>query len=268
MKKRNKRYIPKGKHNPAVQANKIDRLGEKIEKLGKAIHAISKSHDNHISYLGNFARHDIKNAILSMDSILTATSIEEFNESKIQSLVAYLEVIRETMDNFAKLVPYSSNGKFKLESLFIAVELLTRADMQNNKVDFKLKLERTSITELEFPFQSILQMINNLIINSFKSLETVENKKIIMEGVNEHDILRIRISDNGNYIPDTNKDKIFDYGFTTTNGSGIGLYHAKYLCEQLSGDICLDLNTESEMTKTFCITLPLIRHGKDDFSNR
>lgn len=267
MKKRNKKYIPTSTFNPIIQANKLDKLSKKIDKLGKTIQALSKSHDNHISYLGNFARHDIKNAIFSMDSILTVTSPAEFDEEKIKSLAVYLEVVRETMDNFAKLVPYSPNGKFKLETLFIAVELLTRADMQNNNVDFKLKFERISATELEFPFHSILQMTNNLIINSLKSLEALRNKKIIMEGQVEQNMLKIKISDNGIEIPDTNKDKIFEYGFTTTGGSGIGLYHAKYLCEQLEGNISLDLNIEQEMRKTFCITLPLIKNGKNNIDN-
>lgn len=267
MKKRKKNYNTKTKFNPVVQATKIDKLSEKIEKLGKTIEAISKSHDNHISYLGNFARHDVKNAILSIDSILTVTSPEEFTEEKIGSFGVFLDVIRETMDNFAKLVPYSSNGKFKIETLFIAIELLTRADMQNNKVNLILKFERTSTYEFEFPFQSILQMVNNLIINSLKSLETTVDKKLILEGIVSDGLLKIRVSDNGLTILDVNKDKVFDYGFTTTGGSGIGLYHAKYLCEQLKGDICLDLQPEKDMTKTFCITLPINNDGKDNSHN-
>ncbi|WP_158648487.1 hypothetical protein, partial [Candidatus Symbiothrix dinenymphae] len=130
-----------------IQAKKIEKLSEKIDRNKQNIEALSKSNDNHISYLANFTRHDIKNAILSMDSILTVTAPEEFTQEKIASLSTYLEVISNTIENFAKLVPYSSDGKFKLESLFIAVEVLTRADMQNHKVNFQLRFDRNSSCE-------------------------------------------------------------------------------------------------------------------------
>ncbi|GHT44318.1 hypothetical protein AGMMS49965_19730 [Bacteroidia bacterium] len=118
------RYNPNKQFNPVVQA-------QKLEKLKVDIKALSKSNDNHIAYLADFTRHDIKNAILSMDSILTVTTPEEFTQEKIASLSTYLEVISNTIENFAKLVPYSSDGKFKLETLFVAIEVLTRSDMQN-----------------------------------------------------------------------------------------------------------------------------------------
>lgn len=267
MKKRNKKYIPSGKFNPATQSIRIDRLAKDVENHGKAIQALSKSHDNHISYLGNFARHDIKNAILSMDSILTTTSPSEFTEEKIDSMTIFLEVIRNTIENFSKLIPYSRNGKFKLETLFIAVELLSRADMQNNNIELNLNFKRESEIELDFPFQSILQMVNNMIINSIKSLESGLEKKILLEGEVVNNCLIIRISDNGVVVPQENIEKIFEYGFSTTGGSGIGLYHAKYLCEQFSGNISLHCHNEDGFTKTFTLNLPTEKNGKNDSNN-
>lgn len=250
-------YRPSSKYNPVVQGKKIEQLGEKINKLGNTIDAISKSHENHISYLANFARHDIKNTILSMDSILTVTPPNEFNEDIVKSLSVYLEVIGMTIENFAKLVPYSSNGRYKLENLFIAVELLTRADMQNHNVKLKLIFDRDSNTEIDLSFQALLQVINNLIINALKSFDGSTEKIIELEGKVSENCLKIRISDNGCEIPIENVEKIFDYGFSTTGGSGIGLFHAKYLCEQGNGEICLDLNPNNGMNKSFLITLPI-----------
>lgn len=255
---REKKYIPNSKYNPVVQANKIDKLSQEIQRLGLALDALSRSHDNHITCLANFARHDIKNAILSMDSILTVTATDDFNAETKDSLEAYLEVIRNTIDNFARLVPFSHNGKFKLEDLIIGVELLTRADMQKQDVDFKLNFDRDSEYELEFPFQSILQMINNLVLNSLKSLEGVSGlKKVYLDASVENGKVKIEISDNGEPIVDNHRKRIFEYGFTTTGGSGIGLYHAKYICEQLNGEICLGLTAHQDATKTFSISLPM-----------
>lgn len=55
--------------------------------------------------------------------------------------------------------------------------------------------------------------------------------------------LKIEVVDNGNGVSSENLDKIFDMGFTTTNGSGIGLFQARDLIENnLKGEISILLN--------------------------
>lgn len=265
--KRAKLYNPNSVYNPAFQARKLKKLATDINNHSKAIQAISKSHDNHISFLGNFARHDIKNAIQSMDSILSTTKESEFDESKIESLSTYLEVIRHTIDNFAKLIPYSTSGKFQLSTLLVAVELLARADMQKNVVDLEMSYDRNSQIDIGLPFQSVLQMLNNLIINSLKSLENIYDKRMLISAEINEDDFTIKIEDNGCLIPLENIDCIFDWGFSTTGGSGIGLYHAKYLCDQFEGEIRLELQENSKYNKAFIVKLPTIKKYAEDSIN-
>ncbi len=62
------------------------------------------------------------------------------------------------------------------------------------------------------------------------------------------------VSDNGNGIPENYLNSIFDLGFTTTNGSGIGLFQAKEIVKNdLDGDITVE-KTSKEGT-TFKIEL-------------
>ncbi|UTF93053.1 HAMP domain-containing histidine kinase [Elizabethkingia anophelis] len=252
-----KRYIPKTRHNPEVQAKKIEKSREDLIKIQKTLEALSASHDNHISYLGNFARHDIKNSIQSMDSILSTTNAEEFNDEHIQSLKANLKVIRETMDNFSKLVPYSKDEKFNLKNLIIAVELLTRNDLHKNKIKFKKILPSDIDIYLNLPFQSVLQMFNNLIINSIKALENIGDPAILIEAHVKDGNLIIELSDNGRLIDEKEFGKIFEFGHSTTGGSGIGLYHAKYLCELFSGKIEVKI-LNNDYSKTFLVHLPIL----------
>ena len=77
-----KRFIPRPRHNPEVQARKIDQNRDLYLQIRKAVDAITVSHDNHISYLGNFARHDIKNSIQSMDSVLSTTTANEMTDEQ------------------------------------------------------------------------------------------------------------------------------------------------------------------------------------------
>lgn len=264
MSRKNKKYIPDKRYNSIVQ-NKI--LSKEVEKLAididnhkKLIDAISKSHSNHISYLSNFARHDIKNAMLSMDSIVVTTSPGEFTEEKIKSLHTFIELVMDTLDNFAKLVPYDNSGSFAKNALLIAVEMLTRSDMKKKKnVKLVLEFDRSDDSTIELPFQPLLQMINNLILNATKSMEVSENKIIKISSFTEDSNLNISISDTGSKILEPESSKVFNYGFSTTGGSGIGLYHAKYICDLFEGNIAL-VNAEDELfTKTFKLRIPCER---------
>ena len=231
-------------------------LSERIDKLDKTIAALSESHDNHISYLGNFARHDVKNSIQSMDSVLSTNSLEEINDDHLKSLKTNLQVIRETMDNFSKLVPYSQDKKFALVSLISAVELLNRNTFFSEKITFIKDFDKSNKGKINLPFHSILQMLNNLIINALKSIEGQNDKKIIIEA-EVTDKLTIKISDTGVPIDKDKISKIFEFGYSTTGGSGIGLYHARYLCELFNGSIDLINTSETGYTKSFLLNLPL-----------
>jgi signal transduction histidine kinase len=274
--KKKKPYNTSSKYNPAFQARQISKIQEQLSELQKQneahklnIAAISKSHDVHISFLANFARHDIKNTIQNIDSILSTTSPNEYNSAHIESLVAYLNIIRSTIDNFAKLVPYSVTGKFTLTNLMVAVELLGRTEMHRNDIDIIFDYPRDSSTEIDLPFQVMLQMMNNLLINSIKSLENVTEKKMFIGASLEGGFVCFQIKDNGTVIEDENKVKIFSYGYSTTGGSGIGLFHAKYLCKEFKGEITVDLGQEDKYNKKFSIKMPLslTSDGKDSPDN-
>lgn len=256
MKKRNKRYIPDKRHNPVEHTIKLEKLRKEIDTHGKTIDSIAKSHDNHISYLGNFARHDIKNAMLSMDSIISTTEPHEFTIEKISTLTTYIEIVMDTIDNFAKLIPYNSQGNFTLRDLLIAVELLSRSDMKKNNIKIDLQFDRNNEVEICLPFQPILQMMNNLILNSINSLSKITDKHIKISADIVNNNLVIEVADNGEKIQKHYLEKIFEYGFSTTGGSGIGLYHAKYLCNVFNGNISVNIQEIQNFTKQFKLILP------------
>ena len=265
MKKKKSIYQPPSKYNPAYQSRQIEKLGNKLQILQQQITAISRSHDNHITQLANFARHDIKNAIQNMDSILSTTSPSEFDGKTIDSLSTCIDVIRTTLDNFAKLIPYSGTNPFTLDSLLVAVELLARADMQRNRIDMALDYSRDSQIVIQLPFQAVLQMMNNLIINSIKSLEEMSTKKLLIQAQIEANHMIIAVKDNGIPIQLADSARIFEYGYSTTGGSGIGLFHAKYLCTAFKGDIQVELQEDADYNKSFIVKLPITlpSNGKD-----
>lgn len=87
-------------------------------------------------------------------------------------------------------------------------------------------------------------------------METVINKQLLVKSSINNDKCTIIVADTGLEIPKENLEKIFTYGFSTTGGTGIGLFHAKYVCDTLNGDISINTKCEQPYKKEFIINFP------------
>lgn len=167
-------------------------------------------------------------------------------------------MIRTTIDNLSKLAPYGKEECFKLKEIINAIELLNRENFRD--IQFIKEIPQEDII-FHLSFQTVLQMINNVIINAVKAFENTKDiidKKIKILANKKGNIFTLEIYDNAHKIVFGNPKKIFDYGVSSTDGSGIGLYHVQYLCKSYKGDIQVqELDPENEYTKYFTITLPL-----------
>ncbi|WP_445750052.1 sensor histidine kinase [Polaribacter sp.] len=259
MNNRKKKYIPKKKNNPVVLNQRIEELKNELRLHGKNIDAISKSHDIHITMLSNFARHDIKNSIQSIDSVISTNTSDEITDEHLNSIKLNLKIMRETIENFSKLVPHSDKDKFSYSSLVTAVELLNRDNFYENKISLIKENNLEHEIYFSLPFQSVVQMTNNIIINATKALSKIDsNRKIKFSVDKSEEFLKISIFDNGEEVEKKIENKIFDYGISNTGGSGIGLHHAKYLCELYNGSIEYCPLENNEYKKYFLISLPII----------
>lgn len=95
----------------------------------------------------------------------------------------------------------------------------------------------------------IVVVLDNLVSNSKKAGATLVEVFLAKIG---KDVLKMTISDNGKGIPSSNIDKIFEIGFTTTDGSGLGLCHVKKLLHKMGGSI--KVNQEKKDGAEFVIT--------------
>lgn len=79
-----------------------------------------------------------------------------------------------------------------------------------------------------------IMVIDNLFSNSIKA----DARNITVSCLQPtHGMLEIRVRDDGKGIDTKSLSKIFNLGFTTTNGSGLGLYHVKQIVEKMKGTI-------------------------------
>lgn len=127
--------------------------------------------------------------------------------------------------------------------------------IQNN-----MKVELKNTDTLAYSDEKWLEFIlNQIIINSIK-YKKGENSVIKIETVENKENVKLKIKDNGMGIKKSEIDRIFDKGFTGTNGrnqkksTGIGLYLCKRLCEEIGMNMQAE-SIENEYTEII-ITIP------------
>lgn len=175
------------------------------------------------------------------------TLIERISNGTIKTpeILKRLSTIKYNTDKAFKISKLVTRANFKTESekqvtdiaKYIEQYLLYYNDIyESEKIRFEFKntnaslIKKVNILELSMVF-------DNLISNSDKAgaeLIRVEVKK----GTKGQ--LIIIFSDNGGGINSSllkNVESIFDLGVTTTDGSGIGLYHVKEGLKKINGDI-------------------------------
>lgn len=113
--------------------------------------------------------------------------------------------------------------------------------------NIKINVETKSIESvIEFRPLEITTLIDIFISNSEKAKATQMNFGF----TKTKDKIEFSIQDNGTGIKSEYFKSIFDLGFTTTDGSGIGLYQAKDIVEnELNGFINFDSNSDGTIFK-------------------
>lgn len=237
-------------------------ITEENKRLRHDIDAVHQVHSRYIALFSHFLSHDIKNCVQSIDMTLSANSLEELSNDHIKAMKQQLQIIRETLANFTDMNPHGELGVFKINSLIGNVEVLNRDLLKQSGVSFHKELFNDIELKVNYPFHSLLQILSNLIINACTHLvETkIQQPSILLKiAINqEKQMVYLYLYDNGNEIDGKEQAKIFDYGYTTSpNGSGIGLYHVRYVCKTLYGTVEYIKSDLPNYTKAFLISLPL-----------
>ena len=263
---KNTTYQKKPHPNMVVLGKKIEKLQQRVDMQQHTLSAVTKSYERHMERLANIAKHDMGNAVQNMFATLMLWR-GKVDEAIIDELELSLKNLNSSLSNFGQLIPFNVKDSFLLPQMMEALVVLTRSDTQVNHIDFSVLYDRHSTTKIYQPFQPVLQMLHNIVINAEKSFDAKAPQKIICVESNIcNDTCVIRIKNNGKPIDDTIVGKIFDYGFSTTNGSGIGLAHARYLCEEIGAVINLERFVDS-FTTVFTITIPLQYDSEKSNSN-
>ncbi len=177
-----------------------------------------------------------------------------------ESVLKALEQMAFLNRKVLAVTKFASRAKFKLDSELIETDLssfITDYIEQIARTTGSVRLQIDVESEhpgLKMRFKPIDAsiIVDNLVSNAKRA--KASRIKFDLSPIDKRGLL-IRVTDNGRGLAaGTNKARIFEMGYTTTQGSGLGLYHVRQVLGEIGGSIELEENEEKKGT-TFVITI-------------
>lgn len=179
--------------------------------------------------------------------ITSAKLLCENNKSDITNKIdEELEEINNFVEQalfYARLEQVSND--FMIRKIEIA-EIIKNVLARNKKIMIQnnMKVEIRNIDVSVYTDEKWLEFIlNQIIINAIKYKKEYDSK-VTIEAIENKEDIKILIKDNGIGIKESEINRIFEKGFTGTNGrklnkksTGIGLYLCNKLCKELNIEI-------------------------------
>jgi len=205
---------------------------------------------HHIGISTGTIQNYIKGAIFKLENNL------EFEPNELKNVFSKLNYELNKIYSISK---FATKANFKIETKDSSLDIVSFVEQYLINIikpflpkKVSLAVYENSLKDFITTFKPIelIIILDNLINNSKKAINAKELTtnsdyfpKIEVSFIPiTKSQLQIIIKDNGIGISAENRDKVFDYGFTTTDGSGLGLTHVKELIEKIGGEICLSKN--------------------------
>lgn len=208
---------------------KADRITEKDDLLSVQHHIYRHSAQHITKYLD-----DLVNAInkeFSKEELLKIVSKISFENKKVITLSRFVTkaqfdttITKINADLISFVNEYVINVYQEYRHLLLNNQNLDIRATRPNDVQFI-----TSFRPIE-----IIIVLDNLLSNALKA--KAKKVELIWKYLSNSEV-ELHIIDDGIGIPSKNYDLIFQPRFTTTNGSGLGLYHTKEVIEKMGGRI-------------------------------
>lgn len=202
--------------------------------------------------------------------ITSAKLLCENNKSDITNKIdEELEEINNFVEQalfYARLEQVSND--FMIRKIEIA-EIIKNVLARNKKIMIQnnMKVEIRNIDVSVYTDEKWLEFIlNQIIINAIKYKKEYDSK-VTIEAIENKEDIKILIKDNGIGIKESEINRIFEKGFTGTNGrklnkksTGIGLYLCNKLCKELN----IEIEAQSKENEYTQINLKIPKSKKEE----
>ncbi|PRY89835.1 sensor histidine kinase [Mongoliibacter ruber] len=188
------------------------------------------------SYLKNISLKLSRNIEITRDDLIEIIRSISFEANKIQNI-----------SEFAT----KANFRLKTEELEVDIvnylaEYISNILPSVNNKSLEIVFENNVKNEIVKKFKpiEINILIDNLVVNSRKA----KSDRLLISLTEYMGKLIFEFKDNGIGINPKDIKRIFDFGYTTTDGSGLGLYHVKQIVSNLKGNIDVQNNSDNGIT--------------------
>lgn len=175
-------------------------------------------------------------------------------DSRIYSVNDELFAISNTLKRIIATARYLTQANFRLSSgeitgdfiAFIQQHVDIMANSYISRVRSSVTLDKSCKNKefvRRFSPMDVGMVLDNIITNSKKNRANQVDFNLVLQGK----VLMIAVCDNGRGLGSdvSEPDRIFDKGFTRTNGSGLGLYFCKNKIEEMGGSVNYDDSCKS-----------------------
>lgn len=211
----------------------------------------------------------------SQNLFLKSLKSQDFSE--LVSLMHHIGISAGSISNYIKFLSYKIDNNLEISTVELK-EVIGKINFENQKIlsisrfatkaNFRINSEDQTLDLIEFFSEYVQNIAKNyhndiaiIITNSsnttfrttFKPIELTilidnlisNSKKAKAKKINikinqiKHNQIEIVFEDDGIGIPKGDRKRIFDYGFTTTGSSGLGLTHIQEILSRIRGHIRL-----------------------------
>ena len=139
---------------------------------------------------------------------------------------------------------FATRANFRLDSENIEadlvdflVEYLSEVyPVYADRVDIYVENDARGLVRKFKPIE-VTMILDNLVSNARKAGATEVSFSVSQRSPSE---IEIAVEDNGSGLDVPDLQRVFEKGFTTTSGSGLGLYYARFILDQMGGSITAD----------------------------
>ena len=209
--------------------------------------------------------HEIKNPLgsIGIHMQLIQKALNQIEDRRTDSIGDYVEVVNEEVDRLNRIVV---DFLFAVRPIDTTLEDRDLNPIIRDILDFvRFELEEAGIEiveeladdlpELRLDEKYIKQAVLNIVKNAISAMPAGGVLTVTTELRRDDEVL-LRISDNGEGIPEDIMDKIFEPYFTTRDfGSGIGLTLVYKIVKEHMGDI--SVVSQEGKGSSFTISLPV-----------
>jgi len=139
---------------------------------------------------------------------------------------------------------FATRANFRLDSENIEADLVDFVveyldevyPVYADRVDIHVENEARGLVRKFKPIE-VTMVLDNLVSNARKAGASEVSFRLTQRSPSEIEVI---VTDDGAGFDVSELERVFEKGFTTTSGSGLGLYYARFILDQMGGSIAAD----------------------------